>query len=287
MNFAASGAVEPSLGQTRRGARFAQAPAGGPFWDWCCSPVPTFPSNPPHKRTGHMTTKTITQADDLPAIEEQLQTAREERSRLGQEARVFADKLAGLQAEFSGIARRDATQFGPDGQPKAKSRAAELKTEITKASGGHQWAALIEGADARIRELEHELTRALAANAEALARAEYEGAGQAAVEKLRQGAALILEGCDEYTASADRQGRIANSVAGLDGQDIVADPVVDEARRAVHGLGGAQPPRSKSLTPLVDDQPRKLRMVAGGYADGYSLRDEDVAEDQPERVEPI
>ncbi len=123
------------------------------------------------------TTKTTDPAAELAPIEEQLEVAREERSRLGQEARAWADGVQALEAELDGIARNDPAQFGPDGQPKAKGRAAELRAEITKQTTGQKWPDILGGADQRIRSLEQELSRAMEANADALARGRVSRAG--------------------------------------------------------------------------------------------------------------
>jgi hypothetical protein len=233
-------------------------------------------------------TTTKTQPTDpaavLVPIEEQLQVAREERARLGQEARAWADGVAGLEAELSALARSDASQFGSDGQPKPKSRAAELRAEITKRTNGQKWPEILEGADQRIRNLENELNGAVEANAEALARAEYEGPGKAAADKIKHGAALIAEGQAEYVASEQRLMGICTATQGLNAQDIVSDPRVVHAARATESLDDLAPPRSRSLTPMSEETPPRYRIRSGGFV--RSPHPDDVADvPQPERVE--
>ena len=234
-----------------------------------------------------MTTKTKT-ADpvaELTPIREKLEAAREERARLGMDARAWQDEIGKLERDLSDLARDDPAQFA-NGFPKQKTKAAGLRAEIDKRTNGHKWADILGGADARIRSFEAELSRRTEANAEALARHEYEGRGTTNAEKWRKIAALILEAADEYQASTSQHVQIAFSVAGLDGRDVWSDPVVNEARRLADRLAEVQPPRSVSLVPLTTEEPPRVRSVNGGFI-GANVSLNNAAEDQPERVEPV
>jgi hypothetical protein len=200
---------------------------------------------------------------ELTPIREKLEAARQERARLGVEARAWQTGIAGLERDLADLARDDPSQFA-SGFPKQKTKAAELRAEIDKRVNGNRWAEILGGADARIRSFEAELSRRTEANAEALARHEYEGRGVANAEKWRQIAALILEADGEYTASAQSQMGIAISVTGLDGRDVFSDPAVAEARKLTDRLAEVQPPRSVSLVPLTSEEPPRVRSQSGG-----------------------
>jgi hypothetical protein len=233
-----------------------------------------------------MTTKTKADpAAELTPIREKLEAARQERARLGMEARAWQTGTAGLERDLADLARDDPSQFG-GGFPKQKTKAAELRVELDKRANGHKWPEIIGGADARIRSLEAELSRRTEANAEALARHEYEGRGTDNAGKWRQIAALILEADSEYTASVQTQMGIVNSVGGLNGRDVFSDPAVAEARKLVDRLAEIQPPRSVSLVPLTSEEPPRVRSLNGGYI-GANVSLNNAAEDQPERVEPV
>jgi hypothetical protein len=233
-----------------------------------------------------MTTKT--KADpvaELTPIREKLEAARQERTRLGVEARTWQTGIEGLERDLADLARDDPSQFA-NGFPKQKTKAAELRAELDKRTNGNRWAEILGGADARIRSLEAELSRRTEANAEALARHDYEGRGTANAGKWRQIAALILEADAEYMASAQYQMGIVNSVTGLDGQDVFSDPAVAEARKLADRLAEVQPPRSVSLVPLTSEEPPRVRSQSGGFI-GANVSLNNAAEDQPERVEPV
>jgi hypothetical protein len=168
----------------------------------------------------------------------------------------------------------------------AGTKAAKLRAELDKRANGNRWAEILGGADARIRSFEAELSRRTEANAEALARHDYEGRGVANAEKWRRIAALILEADAEYTASAQYQMGVAISVTGLDGRDVFSDPSVAEARKLADRLAEVQPPRSVSLVPLTSEEPPRVRSVSGGFI-GANVSLNNAAEDQPERVEPV
>ena len=236
-----------------------------------------------------MTTKTKPDpAAELAPIQEQLQTAREERARLGMEARSWQDELAQLEYALSALARQDPSQFA-NGSPKPKTKAAEIQTEIDKRRNGNQWSDILGGSDQRVRELDEELGRVTAANAEWLARAEYEGRGAKNTLKWRKIAALIYEAADEYQASVSKQITIAFAVDGLDGldgRDVWTDETVKQARALAERLAAIQPPRSLCLTPLTSEEPPRVRSVSGGFI-GHNYSRNNAAEDQPQRVEPV
>ena len=96
------------------------------------------------------------------------------------------------------------------------------------------------------------------ANADALARDEYQGRGTANAKKWRRIAGLILEAESEYRASVSEHREIAISVTGLDGQDVISDPAVAEARKLAERLAEVQPPRSVSLVPLTSEDPLRV-----------------------------
>lgn len=151
---------------------------------------------------------------------------------------------------------------------------------------GNRWSDIIGGAEKRVHDLEHELGRVTEANADSLARAEYLGRGTANAEKWRRIAALILEAESEYRASTNAHLGIVTSVTGLNGQDVVSDPVVAEARKLAEGLVEVQPPRSVSLVPLTSEDPSRVKSPSGGYIRA-GANAADIAEDQPERVEQV
>jgi hypothetical protein len=109
-----------------------------------------------------MTPKTQTKTDpatEVSAIQEQLEVARAERQRLGNEAIAWVEETAQFTRDLDGLAQNDPDQFA-NGFAKPKSKAAELQREIDKRTNGNRWSQVLEGADERIRELEHELHRA-------------------------------------------------------------------------------------------------------------------------------
>ena len=102
-----------------------------------------------------MTTATKTDpAAAIAAKREQLEAARKERARLGEEARADQSKVEGAGAALDQLARTAPDQF-EGGQPKAKTEAAKAKRIIEEASTS-RWPAILEGADQRIRDLEKE-----------------------------------------------------------------------------------------------------------------------------------
>ncbi|MEK6272980.1 MAG: hypothetical protein AABM42_10095 [Actinomycetota bacterium] len=231
------------------------------------------------------TTKATDPAAELAPVEEQLQVARQERDRLGVEARAWQAEVANLERDLSDLARTDPAQFS-NGFPKQRTTAAGLRGEIDKRVNGNRWGDILGGADRRIQDLEHGLSRRTEANAEALAHREYRGRGTANAEKWRRIAALILEADSEYTASTNRHLAIVTSVTGLDGQNVVSDPVVTEARELAGRLAEVQPPRSVSLVPLTSEDPTRVKSVHGGFIRAGANAG-DIAEDQPDRVEPV
>jgi hypothetical protein len=230
-------------------------------------------------------TKTIDPAAELVPVEEQLQAARQERDRLGVEARAWQDEVAQLERDLSDLAQDDPAQFA-NGFPRPKTKAAQLRAEMDKRVNGNRWGDILGGADRRIQDLEHGLSRRTEANADALARHEYLGRGTANAEKWRRIASLILEADAEYMASINRHLAIVTSCGGLDGQDVFCDPVVAEARKLAERLAEVQPPRAVSLVPLTSEDPARVRSVHGGYL-RYGSNADDIAEDQPDRVEPV
>jgi hypothetical protein len=233
-----------------------------------------------------MTTKTKTDpAAELAPIAEQLQAAREERARLGVEARAWQDEVAKLERDLSDLARDDPRQFA-NGFPGPKTKPAGLRAEIDKRVNGHRWPEILGGADKRIQKLEDKLSRQTEANAEVLAHAEYCGRGTDNAEKWRQIAALILEADAEYRASTNSHLAIVTSVTGLNGQDVLSDPIVTEARKLAASLAEVQPPRAVSLVPLTTEDPSRVKSINGGYIRA-GANAADIAEGQPERVEPV
>jgi hypothetical protein len=219
-----------------------------------------------------MTTKTKTDpATELAPIAEQLHAAREERDSLQAEARAWQAEIARLEHDLSDLAREDPAQFA-NGFPRRGTKAAELRAKIDKAVNGNRWSDVLGGAERRVQELEHGLSRRTEANADALARQEYRGRGMANAEKWRRIAGLILEAADEYQASESRHIQIAFSVTGLDGRDVWADQAVAEARSLADRLAEIQPPRSVSLVPLTSEDPSRVKSVSGGFIRAGRMR---------------
>ncbi len=233
-----------------------------------------------------MTTKTETKLDpatEVAAIEEQLEAARAERNRLGNEALAWVEETRQLEIELDQLARTDEAQFA-GGHPRPNTKAAELHREFDTRQSGNRWPAILEGADERIRKLEAELHRVTEESADQLARREYLTNGKAAALKLRRAAAVLLEGADEYRASTTRQGHIAHAVGGLDARDVWHDRTVEQAVAFAQRLAEVQPPRSVSLVPLTTEEPPRVRAQSGGFV-GANMSAKNAAEDQPERVE--
>jgi hypothetical protein len=224
-------------------------------------------------------------ATEVAGIAEQLAVARAERQRLGNEATAWAEETVKLAHDLDRLARNDPDQFA-NGFPKPKTKAAQLQREVDKRQNGNRWPKVLEGADERIRELEHELHQVTEENADQLARREYLSNGKAATLRLRQAATTILEAPPEYRASTTRQTHIANVVTGLDGRDAWHDPVVEEAVKLAERLLQVQPPRSVSLVPLTTEEPPRVRAESGGYIGNGNSRN-NASEVQPERVEPV
>jgi hypothetical protein len=229
-------------------------------------------------------TKTADPAAELGAITDQLQAAREERDRLEAECRAWINEGESLERELTDLARTDPGQFA-NGSPRAKTRAAGLRAKIEKRAAGNRWSDILEGARRRVHDLERDLGRRTEANAEALAREEYLGRGTANAQKWRGIAAQILEADAEYTGSINRQLAIVTAVTGLDGQNVFCDPVVAEARNLATRLAEVQPPRSVTLVPLTTEDPTRVKSINGGYIGAGA--NADIAEYQPERVEPV
>jgi hypothetical protein len=231
------------------------------------------------------TTKITDPAAELAPIAEQLQAAREERDRLGAEARTWQGEVAELERELADLARDDPGQFA-NGFPRPKSKAARLRGEIDKRVNGNRWSDILGGAERRVQDLERDLSRRTEAKADTVALQEFQGRGTDNAKKCRQIAALIMEAASEYTTSEHYHLGIVTSVGGLNGQDILSDPVVAEARKLAPRLAEVQPPRSVSLVPLITEDPDRVKSVSGGYIRA-GANAADIAEDQPERVERI
>ena len=159
------------------------------------------------------------------------------------------------QAELGHLARTDPAQFGEDGQPKAKSRAAELKQQLDEA-GSSNWADMLAGDDQRVKAAQANVHRLTAENAEELATAEF----RAGEDDLTEGDALVeglLGVLSRLEARRARQIAITTSRNGdIDGRHVVTDDRVDELIRLLEEYPVFKPPRIPTLSPLVGEQPR-------------------------------
>jgi hypothetical protein len=221
--------------------------------------------------------------DDLRAAEEQVQVAREERRRLGDEATAFFNELARVEAELRGIAETDPEQFGPDGQPKPKSKAAGLRKQLEEGAS-NRWPQILTGADGRISALEQEVQQGVEDNAVELARREYQG-GEKDLADL---SALAEQMLPILSRLEERRGHLVDVTSAcrgqIDGQDVGADQRLVELRRLLEAHPEFTPPRIPALTPLVgEEEPRKVRAANGEWT--HAAWDHEPHPEQPEKVE--
>jgi predicted nuclease with TOPRIM domain len=178
-----------------------------------------------------MTTTTTTEAPagyaELEAARAELETAWQERARLGGEYRKFAADLGKVKAELRELATSEPNQFGPDGQPKPKTQAAKLRTKLEQRASS-QWPDVIRGADQRVEACEAEVRRLTRPLAVELARAEYQkGLGamreaQALRGQLREAIARV---------HATEPERLRDRFSGLHRQAALQDDRPQDHRR--------------------------------------------------------
>src|SRR5829696_2216507 len=223
-------------------------------------------------------------ASEFTEAHRELDGARKTRARRGEAYRGYQQKLAQTQAELGHLARTDPDQFGEDGQPKPKSRAAELKQQLDEA-GSSSWADVLAGDDERIRAAEVNVHRLTAKHAEELATAEF----RAGEDDLAEGDALV-EGLLRVLSrlAARRARQIANTVScngDIDGRHVLTDDRVDGLMRLLEQYSDFKPPRVTTLSPLVGDEPRVVKGRNGGWI-GAHHGSNNYCDEQPEKLEP-
>jgi hypothetical protein len=230
-----------------------------------------------------MTTKTkVDPGAKLAELEKALVKAREEAAEVGVRLRAQQSRYRDLETTLATLARREPGEFNEDGSPRGDD-AKKLQAELSKLQAS-RLPDLVAGRQEQVHIAETEITKHIGVHAEALARAEFEGRGKAATEKIKRGAALIAEGHSEYVASAQRQMQICIANTGLDGQDVLSDPRAAEVAHLAGGLGDLAAPRSQSLTPT--DWAPKVRVRSGAFVPEGRAHPDDLADvEQPQRLE--
>lgn len=220
----------------------------------------------------------------LQALNEQLEAARRDRARRGEEARAFGREVEQAKVELDHLARTAPDQFDGTGQPKAKSKAGQLKKKIEQA-GTSRWPSILDGADQRIAEVERQVRDLLRENAEVIARADYER-GLEAKRRLQSLASQMREAVGQMRASEPSLLAITTAVSGpLDGRDVEVNPRLGEVERLVELVDEIRPARIPTLTPYADEEPVIWKTADGGWMPVRSEPAAGWAEDQPERVE--
>ena len=232
-----------------------------------------------------MTTATKSETDPAAAIatvREQLEAARKERARLGEEARADQSKVQAAEAALNHLAHTAPDQFEA-GHPAAKSEAAKAKRIIEEASTS-RWPAILEGADQRIRDLEKDVANLIRDAAPQLARAEYE-AGQEEVGELRGYLAGAREVIGRIRSYEPALLSITTASGGaIDGRSIQIDPRLEELERVLDSLEDLQAARVPVLSPFEDEEPQVVRTADGGWVRATVAGDTELGE-QPERIE--
>jgi hypothetical protein len=176
-----------------------------------------------------MTTETTDWLAALEAAREQRDAAAAEREEIDGEARAWSDGVRQAEAELDHLARTEREQFDEGGQPRAKSRAAQLRKQIAEAREA-RWPEIIAGADQRLDEAERALRRLTSEHAVELARREYERGLQA-----RQRLFALLRGEEVRDAIAELRAAeqellaITSAVDGpINGQHVYVDPLLQD-----------------------------------------------------------
>ena len=158
-----------------------------------------------------------------------------------------------------------------------------MRSKLDKAQS-NRWPDLLAGADQRISEIEDEMRTLTNRHAVELATAEFRGGEDDLLELdawAEQGLAIL----GRLWARRDRLIGIAAATRGLDGRDVWSDQGLDELTKALNAHGDRRPPRIPTLTPLVDEQPLKVYRVRGDW--GRTTHNDQIAEDQPAKLEPV
>jgi len=229
-----------------------------------------------------MSTKTKPAAK-LAELEAAAHKARQERDRVRRDAQSHGEKLRALDAELGYLARSDASQFDGDGQPVAKSRAAEIRSQIDSASTA-RWGDLLDGAEQTVRRAEGAVAEHRAEHAVELATEEFRR-GEELTAALSIEAERVLESIGELDGVNGRLiGIVAACPGKIDGRDIASDPRLGELRQLLSDHETFCAPRSRSLTPLVAEHPPALLSAGGGWIGG-GHGGVNYSPEQPPRVE--
>jgi hypothetical protein len=109
---------------------------------------------------------------ELREVERQLEEARADRARLGEQAEKFAMGIRVVEVEYGDLSRTAPKQFDGNGQPKPKTRAGTLKKQLEQAQSS-RWPQILDGADQRVSELQRKLGVIIEQNAVELATREF------------------------------------------------------------------------------------------------------------------
>lgn len=243
-----------------------------------------FPKQPRPEEV-QLTTTTDTPTTDafanIAAIREQVEAARADRERLGDEATAYFREVEQASAELDHLARSATEQFGSDGQPKPKSKAAALKKKVED-SRQSSWPAILQGADQAIVKLDGELRDLLNANCVELARQEYDR-GLDGVRRVQSLAAAMRDAIGAMRATEPALLEIVTAIGmPLDGRDVAVDPRWQELERMLDSLAELEPARIAALTPYSGEQPRKVRTPSGEWSHAGGA---ERPEDQPPPME--
>lgn len=215
-----------------------------------------------------------------PLAERKLEEAQAERARLGDEATAYFDGINQAQAEFDHIARTATEQFGPDGQPTPKSKAASLREQIDRVASNN-WRQVLQGADQRIGDRTMQRSASSGAKTPKSWPSVFE-AGRDDLRELDRLADQMLDVIGRLRGREASLTQVAIACPGLDGRDVGWDPALNELAKLLETHRDIQPPRLSPVTPYTDEEPRKIRHVQGGW---LPVEHAEPHPDQPERVE--
>lgn len=211
--------------------------------------------------------------------------AKAERDRIVREAREHEAQLTALDRALNEIAHDDPSQFNAAAEPKPNSEAAKINAELQNSEAtGARWAALIAGADSKLRAAERAASHHRAEHAIELARIEFQD-GEDDLGELGELAEQMLAGLTRLRAREARLLALTTATPGrIDGRDVKVDPRLADLEKLLAQHADYKPPRSHSLTPLVGEVPLLRRAVGGGFIRGGGVP-EDYGE-QPPEIEP-
>jgi len=234
-----------------------------------------------------MTTATSPDTTDtiaaIAAVREQLDAARKERARLGEESRTYQREIGAAEAGLDHLARTAPDQF-TEGQPKPKTEAAKLRAKLDEAQT-NRWPAILAGADERIAALEREVSGLVRDNVVGLARVEYDR-GLAGIQQVQALAPEMLDVIGRARATEPALLAIATAAGGgnIDGRSVQVDPLLGELERVLRKVGELEPARIPVLTPYVDEEPTVVQTAAGGWIHVSNAGRTELAE-QPPKIE--